>query len=58
MAKRNKKDDPEQKNKQGFDSAVSDVEFGKEMGSAEANRLHKEKAKQVREAERRNGDLS
>ncbi|MET3698179.1 hypothetical protein SAMN05877753_10835 [Bacillus oleivorans] len=58
MAKRNKKDDPGQKNKQGFNAAVSDTEFGKEMGSAEANKLHREKAKKIREAERRNGELS
>lgn len=45
MAKRNKKNDPEQKNKKGFDSAVTDTEFGKEFGSAAANKAHKKKAK-------------
>ncbi|MEH7222372.1 hypothetical protein V7112_01065 [Bacillus sp. JJ1566] len=45
MAKRNTKNDPEQKNKKGFDSAVTDTEFGKEFGSAAANKAHKKKAK-------------
>ncbi|WP_453997289.1 hypothetical protein [Bacillus nitroreducens] len=45
MAKRTKKNDPEQKNKKGFDSAVTDTEFGNELGSAAANRAHKKKAK-------------
>lgn len=45
MAKRTKKNDPEQKNKKGFDSSVVDTEFGKELGSAAANRAKKEKAK-------------
>ncbi|MDQ0229510.1 hypothetical protein [Metabacillus malikii] len=50
MAKKTKKNDPQQKNKQGFDSSVMDSEFGHEMGSADANRLHKEKAKKARKA--------
>lgn len=45
MAKRNGKTDAQQKNKQGFDSSKTDTEFGKEHGSAAANRAHKEKAK-------------
>jgi hypothetical protein len=45
MAKRTKKNDPQQKNKKGFDSAVLNAEFAHEMGSAQANRIHKEKAK-------------
>ncbi|WP_407272160.1 hypothetical protein [Radiobacillus sp. PE A8.2] len=50
MAKRTKKNDPQQKNKQGFDSAKTDSEFSKEIGgSAAANRVHKEQAKKKRE---------
>lgn len=45
MAKKSKKDDPKQKNKKGFDSAVLDTEFSHEFGSAAANKIHKEKAK-------------
>ncbi|MCZ8538645.1 hypothetical protein M9R32_15835 [Paenisporosarcina quisquiliarum] len=47
MAKRTKKNDAEQKNKQGFDSSKTDSEFSKEFGSgsANANRAKKEKAK-------------
>lgn len=48
MAKRTKKNDPQQKNKQGFDSSKTDSEFSKEFGSANANRAHKEKAKKAR----------
>ncbi|WP_223701744.1 hypothetical protein [Sutcliffiella deserti] len=46
MAKRNGKTDAEQKNKKGFDSSKTDTEFSKELGSAAANRSHKEKAKE------------
>lgn len=46
MAKRNGKTDAEQKNKKGFDSSKTDSEFSKELGSAAANRAHKEKAKE------------
>ncbi|MCR8869501.1 hypothetical protein [Peribacillus frigoritolerans] len=42
MAKRTKKNDADQKNKQGFDSST---EFSKEFGSANANQAHKNKAK-------------
>lgn len=45
MAKRTKKNDPQQKNKKGFDSAVLDSEFAHEFGSNEANEIHKDKAK-------------
>lgn len=45
MAKRNNKTDADQKNKKGFDSSKVDSEFSKELGSATANRAHKEKAK-------------
>lgn len=45
MAKRTKKNDAAQKNKQGFDSSNTDSEFSTEFGSASANRAHKEKAK-------------
>ncbi|MBU8790679.1 MULTISPECIES: hypothetical protein [Oceanobacillus] len=48
MAKRTKKNDPQQKNKQGFDSSKQDTEFSKEFGSGKANQAHKEKAKQAR----------
>ncbi|MDL4840533.1 hypothetical protein [Aquibacillus rhizosphaerae] len=49
MAKRNKQNDAQQKNKQGFDSSKTDSEFSKEFGSASANRAHKNKAKKKRE---------
>jgi hypothetical protein len=45
MAKRTKKNDPQQKNKKGFDSSVIDSEFSHEFGSAAANKIHKDKAK-------------
>ncbi|RBW70819.1 hypothetical protein [Bacillus taeanensis] len=45
MAKRSGKTNADQKNKQGFDSSKTDSEFSKELGSAAANRAHKEKAK-------------
>ncbi len=45
MAKRNKKNDPQQKNKKGFDSSVIDSEFAHEMGSTDTNKIHKDKAK-------------
>ncbi|WP_019152999.1 hypothetical protein [Robertmurraya massiliosenegalensis] len=45
MAKKNKKNDAEQKNKKGFDSAVLNEEFAHEMGSTDANKIHKDKAK-------------
>jgi hypothetical protein len=48
LAKRTKKNDPQQKNKQGFDSSKQDTEFSKEFGSAKANQAHKEKAKKAR----------
>lgn len=48
MAKKTKKNRPDQKNKQGFDSSKQDTEFSKEFGSAKANQAHKEKAKKVR----------
>ncbi|WP_205439621.1 hypothetical protein [Peribacillus alkalitolerans] len=50
MAKRTQKHDADQKNKQGFDSAVINQEFGQEMGSEVANQLHKEKAKKARKS--------
>lgn len=48
MAKRTKKNDPQQKNKDGFDSATQSTEFSTEFGSAKANQFKKEKAKQRR----------
>lgn len=45
MAKRTKKNDADQKNKKGFDSAVINSEFSHEFGSAAANKIHKDKAK-------------
>ena len=53
MAKRDKKGDAEQKNKQGFDSSKTDSEFSGEFGSAKANKLHKEKAKKARESKKK-----
>lgn len=50
MSKRTKKNDAQQKNKDGFDSSVTDSEFAGEIGSAEANRKHKEKAKKARKS--------
>ncbi|GAA0594462.1 hypothetical protein GCM10009001_08220 [Virgibacillus siamensis] len=49
MAKRTKKNDADQKNKDGFDSSKRDSAFSKEVGSAEANRIKKKEAKQRRE---------
>ncbi len=48
VAKRIKKNDAGQKNNQRFDSARKGNEFSPEFGSAEANQMHKEKAKQRR----------
>lgn len=48
MAKRTKKNDPQQKNKKGFDSSVIDSEFSHEVGSADTNKIHKDKAKKER----------
>lgn len=45
MAKRTKKNDPQQKNKKGFDSSVLDSEFSHELGSKNTNKSHKDKAK-------------
>ncbi|MGG0720364.1 hypothetical protein ABE096_22690 [Robertmurraya massiliosenegalensis] len=45
MAKKNKKNGAKQKNNQGFDSAVLNEEFAQEMGSTDANKIHKDKAK-------------
>ncbi|WP_102029135.1 hypothetical protein [Salirhabdus sp. Marseille-P4669] len=57
MAKRTKKNDPQQKNKQGFDSSKKDSEFANEFGSANANRAHKEKAKKARKSKTVNTDF-
>lgn len=48
MAKRTKKNDAKQKNKQGFDSSVMNQEFAHEMGSHDANQIHKEKVKKAK----------
>jgi transposase len=50
MAKRNKKNDADQKNKKGFDSAVLNEEFAHEFGSASTNKIHKDKAKKEKAA--------
>ncbi|MCM3568726.1 hypothetical protein [Neobacillus mesonae] len=50
MAKRTKKNDAKQKNKKGFDSAVLNEEFAHEMGAADTNKIHKDKAKKVKAA--------
>ncbi|WP_409253516.1 hypothetical protein V1502_06300 [Bacillus sp. SCS-153A] len=54
MAKRTKKNDADQKNKKGFDSAVLNEEFAHEFGSAAANKIHKDKAKKEK-ASKNNG---
>lgn len=54
MAKKSKKNDPEQKNKKGFDSAAVDSEFSHEFGSTDANNIHKDKAKKEK-ASKNNG---
>jgi len=54
MAKKNKKSDPQQKNKKGFDSAVLNTEFAHEMGSTATNKIHKDKAKKEK-ASKNNG---
>ncbi|WP_199445784.1 hypothetical protein [Bacillus weihaiensis] len=56
MAKRTKKNDPQQKNKKGFDSSVIDSEFSHEFGSAAANNVHKDKAKKEK-ASKNNGEF-
>ncbi|WP_273131332.1 hypothetical protein ACNRWW_07520 [Metabacillus sp. HB246100] len=56
MAKRTKKNDPQQKNKKGFDSSVIDSEFSHEFGSAAANKVHKDKAKKEK-ASKNNGEF-
>ena len=48
MAKRTKKNDAQQKNKQGFNASKQNSEFSTEFGSAKANQAHKEKAKEIR----------
>ena len=55
MAKKNKKSDPQQKNKKGFDSAVLNTEFAHEMGSTATNKIHKDKAKKEK-APKNNGE--
>ncbi|MBM6617556.1 hypothetical protein [Bacillus suaedaesalsae] len=55
MAKRTKKNDPQQKNKQGFDSSVIDSEFSHELGSTDTNAKHKQKAKKEKAA-KNNGE--
>ena len=45
MAKRTNKNDPQQKNKKGFDSSKINEEFAHEIGSAATNKIHKDKAK-------------
>ena len=55
MAKRTKKNDPQQKNKKGFDSANLNSEFAHEFGSANTNQIHNDKAKQEK-AIKNNGE--
>lgn len=50
MVKKASKNRPDQKNKKGFDSAVTDAEFAQELGSAAANKVHHDKAKKEKEA--------
>ncbi len=55
LAKRTKKNDPQQKNKKGFDSSVIDSEFSHEVGSTDTNKIHKDKAKKEK-ASKNNGE--
>ncbi len=57
MSKRTKKNDAQQKNKDGFDSSKQDSEFAGEIGSAAANKAHKEKAKRARKSNSSNRPL-
>lgn len=57
MAKRTKKNDPQQKNKKGFDSSKLNEEFAHEMGSAATNKIHKDKAKKEK-APKNNGQYN
>ncbi|AIM17513.1 MULTISPECIES: hypothetical protein [Neobacillus] len=50
MAKRTKKNDPQQKNKKGFDSAVINAEFAHEMGATDTNKIRRDKDKKVNAA--------
>ncbi|MFC5732739.1 hypothetical protein ACQCT6_06520 [Cytobacillus gottheilii] len=50
MVKKASKNRPDQKNKKGFDSAVTDTEFAHELGSAAANKEHHNKAKKEKAA--------
>ncbi|WP_175988634.1 hypothetical protein [Bacillus sp. Marseille-Q1617] len=54
-AKRTKKNDPQQKNKKGFDSSQLNQEFAHEFGSAATNKIHKDKAKKEK-ASKNNGE--
>lgn len=54
MAKRTKKNDAQQKNKKGFDSAVVNEEFAHEIGSGATNQIHKDIAKKEK-APKNNG---
>jgi hypothetical protein len=54
MAKKTKKNDPQQKNKKGFDSAVLNEEFAHEVGAAATNQIHHDKAKKEK-APKNNG---
>ncbi|WP_226584552.1 hypothetical protein [Halobacillus litoralis] len=56
MAKRNKKNDAEQKNKKGFNPQQADTEFSQEFGSAAANEAHKEEAKRARKSKKAKQD--
>lgn len=56
MVKKNKKNDPQQKNKKGFDSAILNQEFAHEIGSAATNKIHKDKAKKEK-ASKNNGEF-
>ncbi|CAG9608607.1 hypothetical protein [Pseudoneobacillus rhizosphaerae] len=56
MAKKTKKHGADQKNKQGFDSAVLNEEFAHEFGSAATNKIKKDKAKKEK-ASKNNGEF-
>jgi hypothetical protein len=56
LAKKTKKHGADQKNKQGFDSAVLNEEFAHEFGSAATNNIKKDKAKKEK-ASKNNGEF-
>jgi hypothetical protein len=56
LAKKTKKHGADQKNKQGFDSAVLNEEFAHEFGSAATNKIKKDKVKKEKSS-KNNGEF-